>query len=128
MAIYEFACKKCNHHYDVTSLMSEKESTVKKAKCEKCGSKAKKEIMHASNFNFTNPIGTDRWNSESGGHGYRFHHNLPKVIEERKNAELLSHMGADPYGQADMSANDIELDTGIHDAEDGPSMLTQFSE
>ena len=128
MAIYEFECKKCHYHYDVSSLMSEKEASVKKAKCGKCGSKSKQEVIHGANFNFTNPVGTDRWNSDSGGHGYRFNHNLPKVIEERKNAEIASHMGADPYGQAGMLYNDIEMDTGIHDVDDQPTMLTDYSE
>jgi hypothetical protein len=71
--------------------------------------------MSACGYAFAQPQGTDRWNSDSGGHGYRFNHNIPKVKAERAMAEALSHMGADPY--TDTSAADINLDTGIHDAE-----------
>lgn len=81
--------------------------------CPECGSKQKEKRMSVPSFNFANPEGTDRWNNGSTGHDYRFKHNIPKVKQERAVAEALSHMGTDPYGGGD----DIEMDTGIHDAE-----------
>jgi len=69
---------------------------------------------------FTNPVGTDRWNSSSSGHDYRFKHNIPKVKAEREMAEQLSHMGSNPYG--DTSDKDIQMDTGIHDADSRPGL------
>jgi DNA-directed RNA polymerase subunit RPC12/RpoP len=115
IAIYEFECKKCKHKYDelVSYDPTGKYSGVR---CPECKSKSKIKLMPSSfQFNFTNPEGTDRWNNGSTGHDYRFKTNLPKVLKERKNAELASHMGSDPY--KDTSEKDIKLDTGIHDAE-----------
>ena len=73
-------------------------------------------MMSSPNFAFSNPEGTDRWNNTSTGHDYRFKHKIPKVKQERKIAEAVSHMGTDPYGSSDMLKKDIEMDTGIHDA------------
>ena len=125
MPIYEFVCKKCNKKYETITSYDETEK-YKGVKCPECNSKKKSKLVSACRHAFTNPVGTDRWNSDSGGHGYRFDYNLPNVINERKNAEINSHMGQDPYGEADLSKNDIELDTGIHDAEEKPTMLTDY--
>ena len=57
--------------------------------------------MSSTSFNFTNPEGTSRWNSEPSGHDYRFKHNQPKVAKERANAEAASHMGSQPYRKID---------------------------
>ena len=65
---------------------------------------------------FAQPEGCDKWNNSSTGHDYRFKHNIPKVQAERANAQKNSHMGADPYRDAQI-AKDINLDIGIHDAE-----------
>ena len=81
--------------------MAEKEKSVKKAKCEECGSKSKDEIIGVPSFNFANPVGTDRWNSSSQGHDYRFKHNLPNVKKQRETAKEKSHMGQDPYPTID---------------------------
>lgn len=94
MPRYEFECKKCRHVYDIWSSMAEKEENVKKGKCPECKSKKKTEIMGCPNFMFSNPVGTDRWNSDSSGHDYRFKHNLPNVINQRQKAEEQSHMGS----------------------------------
>ena len=57
------------------------------------------------------PEGTDRWNSDSSGHDYRFHHNLPKVIAERQAAE--EHGGnAEPYNPI----NDLERNSSWGEA------------
>lgn len=84
----------------------------KSIKCPKCQSRKKTILIGAPAFSFTNPVGTDRWNSEAGGHGYRFEYNKPKVKREREMAEALSHMGSDPYG----AINDEAMGEGVHDA------------
>lgn len=109
MPRYEFECEKCQCVYDIWSLMAEKDQNVKKGKCPKCKSKKKKEIIGCPNFTFGNPVGTDRWNSDSTGHDYRFHHEMEKpggVIDQRKNAEEKSHVGATPYREINDLGND----------------------
>lgn len=69
--------------------------------------------MSQCSFNFSNPVGTGRWNSDSTGHDYRFKHNIPNVKKQRKMAEAMSHMGSNPYGKSDDSQ---KFDTGVHDA------------
>lgn len=92
MPTYVFQCKKCDHLYEeLTSYDST--GKYKGVKCPACRSARKEQRVGRVAFQFTNPVGTDRWNSESTGHDYRFHHNLPNVIEQRKQAELRSHMG-----------------------------------
>jgi putative FmdB family regulatory protein len=115
MACYEFQCKKCDAVYEELCEYDATEK-YKGVKCPECGSKSKTKLMSMANFAFSNPEGTDRWNNGSTGHDYRFKHNVPKVQAERQMAEQMSHMGANPYGP-DTSAKDIELDTGVHDAE-----------
>lgn len=119
MPTYDFRCKKCNAEY---SELTPHDDTGKypKVKCPECNSKSKIYLLSAPAHKFSNPIGTDVWNSDSGGHGYRYEWNKPRVKAQRAIAEATSHMGSDPYG--DTSAADIELDTGIHDSE-GPIRL-----
>lgn len=112
MPNYDFECSDCKKKYsdlvkyDPTDLYSD-------VFCPFCKSNQKIKLANSCNFNFSNPVGTDRWTSDSTGHDYRFKHNIPKVKAERKMAEQLSHMGSNPYGDSD----DIEMDVGIHDAE-----------
>lgn len=110
--MYDFECKKCKTVYEE---LTEYDATgkYKGVKCPHCGSKRKIKLMNCCAFNFTNPVGTDRWNSDDTGHDYRFKHNAPNVKKEREMAEQMSHMGADPYG----ALNDVsQYDEGIHDA------------
>lgn len=114
MPTYDFECLDCQckfeefTHYDVTDQY---ESVL----CPNCGSKNKLKLASCANFNFSNPVGTDRWNNGSTGHDYRFKHNIPKVQAERSRAEALSHMGANPYGST--ADKDLNLGEGIHDPE-----------
>lgn len=104
MPIYELECKKCGFVYDVLCSMSEKEERVKNAKCEKCNSIKKEQIVGVPSFKFSNPVGTDRWNSESKGHDYRHNFNMDRkggVRDQRKRAEEQSHVGAAPYNHID---------------------------
>lgn len=114
MPVYEFQCKKCDRAYEALTPY-DPAGKYKGVACEFCGSKRKTKLMTASQFQFTNPVDTGRWNSETSGHEYRFKHNLPSVLEQRKQAEIMSHMGADPYGSTE--ANDLNLGEGLHDAE-----------
>lgn len=104
MPFYELECKKCKEQYDVNSLISEMDKNIKKAKCPECGSKSKKRIYGGFSFNFGNPIGTDRWNSGSTGHDYRYKHDHERpggTRDQRENAKKHSHMGTDPYPHID---------------------------
>lgn len=121
MPTYEFECKNCNESYEALTKYDES-GKYKDVECPHCESKKKTNLISASQFAFANPEGTDRWNNSSTGHDYRFKHGIPKVKEERKMAEALSHMGSDPYGSPDKVKQDIELDTGIHDPETRPGL------
>jgi putative FmdB family regulatory protein len=90
MPMFDFECKKCNQVYEDLVNHSNPE---KKIKCPFCSSKSKTKLVSKPNFNFSNPVGTDRWNSESNGHQYRFDHNRPNVKKQREHAEQKSHMG-----------------------------------
>jgi putative FmdB family regulatory protein len=116
MPNFDFKCKNCDIVYDDFTAF-DKTGKYKNVVCPECGSKKKERLISAPNYAFANPVDTDRWNSMSKGHDYRFKHNVPKVKQERKMAEALSHMGSDPYGGRDMLNSDIEMDTGVHDAE-----------
>jgi hypothetical protein len=78
-------------------------------KCPHCNSVKKEKLVSQCNYMFAQPEGTDRWNSESTGHDYRFKHNLPKVIKERQMAEMASRSGKMPYNSID------DLNTGSID-------------
>jgi DNA-directed RNA polymerase subunit RPC12/RpoP len=93
MALRDFHCLDCDENYDEFVNFDEK-GEYPDVECPKCHSKKKQSIFTAScSFNFVNPQGTDRWNNS---HDYRYKHNIPKVIEERANAEKNSHMGGTP--------------------------------
>lgn len=104
MPIYEMRCDGCGGDYDVWSSMSKKDESVKEARCPSCGSGDKTEIVGCPSVSFTNPVGTDRWNSESRGHDYRFKHNMDKpggTREQRARAARASKVGAEPYRRID---------------------------
>jgi len=68
--------------------------------CPNCSSSKKEKLISSCSFNFSNPVGTDRWNSQNSGHEYRFKHNLPNVIEQRKRAEIAQKT-ISPYNHID---------------------------
>lgn len=112
MPTMTFECKACQNRYEEI-VRFDKTGKYTKVLCPECGSKKKKHLISACQFSFANPVDTDAWNSDSSGHDYRFKHNIPKVQEERKIAEAMSHMGSNPYN----NINDLDLDVGIHDPE-----------
>lgn len=104
MPRYEFKCEKCEEIFDIWSSISEKTDNIKKSKCPKCKSKKISEIYGCPSIKFANPIGTDKWHSDSKGHDYRHKWNMDRpggVIDQRKNAEKKSHMGKNPYKNID---------------------------
>lgn len=114
MPTYDFECLNCNLIFEEIAKFDET-GMYESVECPKCGSKNKNKLASCANFNFSNPVGTDRWNNGSKGHDYRFKHNIPKVKEERERAEALSHMGADPYKFN--NEKDLQLGEGVHDPE-----------
>ncbi len=115
MPNFEFECKKCQTVYsDIVPF--DKTGKYPKVTCPECKSKSKRKLMSACNYAFGDPVGTDKWTNGGTGHDYRFKHNLPKVLKQRKQAEMASHVGANPYG-SDTVAKDMALGEGIHDAE-----------
>jgi putative FmdB family regulatory protein len=98
MPFYQVQCKKCNEEYDVYSTIGDMDKNIKKAKCERCGSKRKSRIISGVSFSFANPEGTDLW---SRSHDYRFKTKLPKATAEREAAQKASHMGEHPYNKID---------------------------
>lgn len=100
MPLYEFKCEKCELVYEEL-VNHDKTGKYKKLECPVCGSHEKERLMSACSMNFTNPVGTKIWTSESGGHDYRFRHNLPNVRKQRADAEVASHMGKTPYRHID---------------------------
>ena len=90
MPFYSVKCQKCGCDYDVMSMMYKMDETIAEAACEECGSKDKERVITGVNFNFSNPVGTDRWNNS---HDYRFKHKLPSVQGERDAAEAASKVG-----------------------------------
>lgn len=103
MPRYEMQCESCAETYDVWASMSEKDKAVLDASCPKCNSKNKNEVFGCS-VRFSNPVGTDRWNSESKGHDYRFKYNMDKPggpRDQRAMAARASKVGPNPYRKID---------------------------
>jgi putative FmdB family regulatory protein len=111
MPLYEFECKSCEKKYDELAKYDES-GKYPEVVCPHCGSKKKDRLMSMVSFTFTNPVGTDRWNSESTGHDYRFKHNIPNVQRERQLAEQFAK-GENPY----RDLGDMDLGEGVHDPE-----------
>lgn len=107
MPTFSFSCKKCNVRYN-DLVPFDPTGKYKDVSCPHCGSRSKTKLMTTCSFAFAQPEGTDKWNSESAGHDYRFKHKLPQVIEDRKNAEL-AHRGADPYNHIDDLGDDANF-------------------
>jgi predicted nucleic acid-binding Zn ribbon protein len=103
MPTYQFSCKQCNTVYEELCSHDPK-GKYKGVICPKCKSKSKTKLMSACSYQFSNPEGTDRWNSESSGHDYRFNHNLPKVLSERQRAEEAGK-NPNPYNDINDIAN-----------------------
>ena len=107
---YDFECKKCKTVYEAMTVF-DKTGKYPGIVCSKCGSKSKTKLISACSFNFSNPVGTDRYDSASSGHDYRFKHKLPSVIAQRQAAEEAAAGITEPYNPI----NDLN-----HDSSWGP--------
>lgn len=108
MPTYNFQCKKCEHYY---RELTDWDSTgkYKDVVCPKCGSKRKEQQATACDFMFNQPIGTDRWNNGTHGHGYRYEYNKPNVAKQRA-AALAAAKGEEVYKHIDDTNNDRNFD------------------
>jgi putative FmdB family regulatory protein len=112
MPLYDFSCDSCGRNFEALAPYDES-GAYPSVVCPDCQSSSKHKVPSMFAFNFSNPEGTDRWNSDDCGHDYRLKTKLPSVLAERAAAEAASHMGRNPY--ADLGdAN--KYDTGVHDA------------
>lgn len=55
--------------------------------------KSWRRVLDNVNVNFTNPKESSRWDNFE----YRAGHNMESAKQDRRNAESLSHVGANPY-------------------------------
>lgn len=111
MPLYDFLCNKCENTFESLAPYDET-GQYPGVTCPQCGGGDKRKVPSRFAFNFGNPEGTDRWNSDSYGHDYRFKSKIPEVQAERAAAEAMSHMGSQPYSFGDDTAT---YDAGIHD-------------
>lgn len=100
MALFEFKCAKCKNIYSEFTAF-DKTGKYTKVKCPECNCKKKIKLISSCNFNFTNPVFTDRWCSDDTGHDYRYNYVQPSIRQKREDAEKMDHMGANPYNEID---------------------------
>jgi len=101
MAFYEFKCKKCGEEYEELVWTYDETGKWPTVKCPECGSKSKKKLVSRAKCAFTNPVGTDLYESS---HDYRHNHNMNRdggVRDQRAAAEAASHVGPTPYNNID---------------------------
>lgn len=101
MPTYVLSCQKCKHEYEHFCFNFDPTGKYPKAACPECKSKRKKVIPCFGGFNFKNPVGTDRWTSDSQGHEYRYRSEQPRIAKQREKAAKMSHMGENPYKHID---------------------------
>jgi hypothetical protein len=107
MAMYEFLCK-CGVVYEELVKYDESGKYLD-VLCPICQSNKHSKLMSKpAEAVFTNPEGTRKYISGSGGHDYRFKSKQPKIAEQRKVVEQVSHVGPAPYNVI----NDV--DSGDH--------------
>ena len=99
--VYEFQCDDCGVTYEELVHRYDETGRYPGVVCPQCGSNQKTKKVSACAYQFTNPVGTDRWNSESKGHQYRWQSQQPKIRQEREDAMRKSHMGSKPYKDID---------------------------
>jgi putative FmdB family regulatory protein len=93
MPNYVFECKKCKKVYEELCSYDDTEK-YEGVKCPDCGHGKKTKLITACYFKFAQPEGTDRWNSDSTGHDYRYKSKQKQISDERAAAEAASHMGS----------------------------------
>lgn len=101
MPLYVFECKKCKAQWEEITRYDEA-GKYPGVRCPNCKSKRKDRVICGTvNFQFSQPVGTDRFNNH---HDYRHKWNMDRpggVRDQRKQAEDKSHMGTEPYNPID---------------------------
>lgn len=118
MPTYSFKCNKCDITYEELTKYR-KDGDYSSIKCPDCDSGDQERLPSVCNYAFAQPEGTKKWDNQKTGHDYRFKHKLPKVLEERKNAEIAKLNGeTEPYNKID----DFHMGEGVHDPETRPGL------
>lgn len=108
MPMFEFKCKNCDVVYEELTNYDAR-GKFPGVVCPECGSKKKTKITSCCNFQFADPVGTDRYN---GSHDYRCKHKQPQVRAERAAAEAASKVGVSPYNAINDLNSDKNFDFG----------------
>lgn len=85
MPLYDFECNDCNKKYEEFA----KYGKYKDVACPVCNSKKKKKIPSRFSMKFDDPKSSSKWDNFS----YRAGFNMDKAQDERRAAEIASHMG-----------------------------------
>jgi hypothetical protein len=104
MPTYVFQCGKCKKNFtDICSF--DPTGKYKGTTCTHCNSKKKKMMPTAAQIKFSTPQDTSKWDNFS----YRAGYNLDSAQDLRKQAEVASHMGREPYadGIDDVNRGDL---------------------
>jgi DNA-directed RNA polymerase subunit RPC12/RpoP len=104
MPTYVFQCGKCKKNFtDICSF--DPTGKYKDSACTHCNSKKKKMMPTAAQIKFSTPQDTSKWDNFS----YRAGYNLDSAQDLRKQAEVASHMGREPYadGIDDVNRGDL---------------------
>ena len=96
MPLYEFQCLDCEKVYQELTKWDETEE-YPNTFCPQCNSNKKEKLISVSNFQFSNPTNTSKFDSFS----YRAGFNMDKAKAERRHAEEFSHVGDAPYRSID---------------------------
>lgn len=100
MPLYDFQCNDCPEVFE-DLVRRDPSGSLNPGKCPKCGSlNSTRLIPDHFGFNFSDPVGTDRWNSDDTGHDYRFKSKQKSAASERAAAEAANG-GPSPYNHID---------------------------
>jgi len=110
MPVYDFKClnKKCGEYYEARATFADVDAgKYPSVKCPKCGSKKKDKVLIGA------PAFAGSSDLKNNDHDYRFKSNLPKVAQERINAqkaakEKTGFTSAKPYNDInDLNKNNF---------------------
>lgn len=109
MPLYSFICQKdnCNSRFEVLCKFSE----IDKVCCTVCNSECVKQQITTPSVHFAMPQGSTKWDNFN----YRAEYNMEKARKDRRNAEMLSHVGQTPYldqERVDLGTKDLNTVEG----------------
>lgn len=104
MPLFQFEClnASCDGKFEELCKFSE----IDELSCPECNSKEIKRRVTVPALHFDIPQESSKWDNFE----YRAEYNLEKAQKERRNAEMLSHMGEKPYleqERVDLGTKDI---------------------